>query len=78
MLGVAFSGCDDHEQVVPPVCLDIADRCHELAEAGGSALAVECHELGHDGTQAECEMRMAECLAECPETLDAGPPDGAP
>lgn len=44
-------------------CKRLASRCHGV----GSALADECHDLGHDGDDATCGPREAECLAACPE-----------
>lgn len=44
-------------------CRELASRCHPVK----SALGTECHDLGHDGDDAKCGPRRAECLAECPE-----------
>ncbi|MBS2012826.1 MAG: hypothetical protein JST00_08070 [Deltaproteobacteria bacterium] len=50
-------------------CNELASRCHGFA----TPLAVECHELGHDGDDARCGPRRSECLAACPEgARDAG------
>ncbi len=71
VIGSLIACSDDHDDddhaashsEAGPVCTTLGERCHE----GTSALAVECHELGHDGDEAKCVAREAECLAECPE-----------
>ena len=60
-------------------CATLASRCHGV----GTALASECHELGHSGDTSKCGPRLQECLAACPEKEggtslpfdDAGPTD---
>lgn len=47
-------------------CQLLASRCHPIQ----TALGKECHNLGHDGDDAKCGPRKAECLAECPEGAD--------
>lgn len=42
-------------------CSELASRCHGIA----TALAEECHDLGHDGDIARCGPRREECLAAC-------------
>ncbi|HVH45188.1 MAG TPA: hypothetical protein VM925_22705 [Labilithrix sp.] len=49
-------------------CNIIASRCHPIK----TPLGKECHELGHDRDDAKCGPRKAECLAECPETVEDG------
>lgn len=50
-------------------CALLSNRCHPVK----TALGKECHDLGHDGDDAKCGPRKAECLAECPEGAgDAG------
>ncbi len=44
-------------------CDLLASRCHGIK----TALATECHELGHDGDDAKCAPKKDACLAECPE-----------
>lgn len=44
-------------------CSVLASRCHPVQ----TTLGKECHELGHDGDDAKCGPKKAECLAECPE-----------
>ncbi|MBX3213025.1 MAG: hypothetical protein KF850_13390 [Labilithrix sp.] len=51
-------------------CQELASRCHGV----GTPLGDECHDLGHDGDDAKCGPRRAECLAACPknDAEDAG------
>lgn len=71
---VACSSSDD--ATAPPSnegsCAKLASQCHPYAQK--SALANECHELGHAGDDSKCGPRLAECQAECPLT-DAGESD---
>jgi hypothetical protein len=53
-------------------CDLLASRCHHYAK--DSALANECHELGHTGDDTKCGPRKDECLAACPP-FDAAKPD---
>jgi hypothetical protein len=48
-------------------CKLIANRCHFYDVDGGSQLAHDCHEVGHDRKDiAVCTSMKASCLAECP------------
>jgi hypothetical protein len=44
-------------------CEILGKQCHGV----GTALADECHDLGHAGDDSKCGPRKAECLAACPE-----------
>ncbi|MBX3209426.1 MAG: hypothetical protein KF764_30615 [Labilithrix sp.] len=44
-------------------CRELASQCHGVK----TPLGDECHDLGHDGDDAKCGPRKAECLAACPE-----------
>jgi hypothetical protein len=52
-------------------CNALASACHPYAFTAG--LGRDCHELGHDGTDAACAEKKDECLAACPpvEKVDA-------
>lgn len=45
--------------------------CHEIEEScapkddGTNAEISECHEFGHDGTEAECMSNLDRCLTAC-------------
>jgi hypothetical protein len=45
-------------------CSALASACHPYSFTPG--LGRDCHELGHDGTDAACAERKDECLAACP------------
>lgn len=48
--------------------LDYASYCGQLARychGNGSPLGVACHDIGHAGDEAACQIRHDECLAEC-------------
>jgi|GEM_PF-3561322 len=45
-------------------CAAVASACHPYDKE--SAIGHECHELGHEGDDAKCAVRRAECLAACP------------
>lgn len=48
-----------------PSCDALSSACHPHEEH--TALAKECHELGHKAPSEEtCAARKAECLAACP------------
>lgn len=57
-------------------CQTIIDACHEL-DVGEGAIH-DCHEIGHDATEAtgdsECVAKKDECLKTC--VADAGTTDG--
>ena len=74
---VLASACSSSTTATPAdyvgSCDVLATRCH----AAATALAKECHDLGHTGDDAKCGPRRAECLTECPEASseDSGKPD---
>jgi hypothetical protein len=82
-------GCSNDSRTAPAsparheeasVCVEIATACHEYE--GHSAKAKECHEMGHskEVTEAQCQLRRAECLDECKTAAASAaeqPPDGA-
>lgn len=52
---------------VTPSCEALAKACHAHAEQ--SAVARECHELGHTAPSEDaCAARKAECLTACPSS----------
>jgi len=51
-------------------CRLLAKQCHPSK----TALGIECHELGHEGDDAKCGPRKADCLAACP-IVDGGDHD---
>ena len=56
----------DAAAVARPACDELAEACHHST----TTLGRDCHEYGHDTahTNAQCEARHPECLAECAET----------
>lgn len=56
----------DAAAVARPACDELGEACHHST----TTLGMECHEYGHDTshTNAQCEARHPECLAECAET----------
>ncbi|MBX3232400.1 MAG: hypothetical protein KIT84_22510 [Labilithrix sp.] len=85
-IGLALAlvvACSSSGSDAPPnhagSCAILASQCHPYD--GKSQLGTECHELGHDGDDAKCGPRLAECQAECPEIEGGGLPfeivDGA-
>jgi hypothetical protein len=77
----SLSACSEQD---PPAetgsaedCRLIANRCHYYDRDGGTALAHDCHETGHDMVSlAQCTAMKASCLAECPER-DGGETGGS-
>ena len=76
LVAVACSASNDNTStVIQGACATLATRCHGIP----TAIAKECHDLGHAGDDAKCTPRHSECLAACPEGMheaDAG--DDAP
>ena len=66
----------DHAGHTPPgggslkPCEQIATACH--AHEGFSALAGECHTIGHGNDAARCVASHDECLAECEKAAKSG------
>lgn len=56
----------------PPECMEIGERCHELAtSANATATQKECHENAEaTWSAADCTSNQARCFAACP--TDAG------
>lgn len=55
-------------------CAQLASQCHGV----DTPLGHECHELGHDGDDAKCGPRKAECLAACPDDAHGDGGHGEP
>jgi hypothetical protein len=55
-------------------CEEIASSCHEHDSESG--LAHECHLLGHDGSQQQCQARRSVCWNECHSALRGAPDVG--
>lgn len=68
VLAIACSASPEQVAAADGSCAELASRCHPVS----TPLGKECHELGHDGDDAKCGPRRAECLAECPIDYDAG------
>jgi len=51
----------DHDAATSGVCSELASLCHDVE----GTLASECHDLGHDGDEASCMAREAECRTAC-------------
>jgi hypothetical protein len=72
---LAVAACSSSSTPSPPVddsagsCRVLAKECHPHK----TPLGIECHELGHEGDDAKCGPRKAECLAACP-AIDGGDP----
>jgi hypothetical protein len=49
----------------PSMCSQLADGCHELADAPDAGMALECHETGHDGDENACAEIFNECADLC-------------
>jgi hypothetical protein len=80
---LSIGACSEEDDAPPPVqgsvedCKLIANRCHYYDTDGGSALAHDCHEVGHDRKDiAWCTSNKAACLAECP-ARDSGDHGGS-
>lgn len=73
LVACSSSGSSSDSAAYEGSCKELASRCHPVQ----TTLGQECHDLGHDGDDAKCGPRRAECLAECPEETaheDAGAP----
>jgi len=74
VLAFASIGACSEEDGAPPApqpsfedCKLIANRCHYYDTDGGSQLAHDCHEVGHDRKDILlCTSMKPSCLAECP------------
>jgi hypothetical protein len=80
---VSIGACSEEDEAPPPApgdvedCKLIANRCHYYDTDGGSRLAHDCHEVGHDRKDiALCTSMKASCLAECP-ARDSGDHGGS-
>src|SRR5688500_4472219 len=80
---LSLGACAEEDEAPPPAqgnvedCKLIANRCHYYDTDGGSQLAHDCHEVGHDRKDiASCTSMKAACLAECPER-DSGDHGGS-
>lgn len=69
---VACHGDDDHHHGGAGACGQIVAACHDIDP--GTGPISECHALGHDEVESDCEPQLTACLAVC--VADAGvPPD---
>lgn len=51
----------DSDAATGGVCGELASLCHDAE----GTLASECHDVGHDGDEATCVAREAECRTAC-------------
>ncbi|UJR83476.1 Hypothetical protein I5071_55440 [Sandaracinus amylolyticus] len=66
LLMIALAGCggdDDDGHGGEGSCEELSTECHDVDEGGG--FVAECHDLGHNGTAAECDAMLDDCLAAC-------------
>jgi hypothetical protein len=60
-----------------PICWDLASTCHTV-DPGMPGELHDCHVLGHESSEEECEPEHDRCLALCQAALDAASDGGAP
>lgn len=64
MSGVGCSGGDEeHEE--GPICGEIAEACHEVAEMGDNQDAIDCHDLAHEADEDACSAEHDACVDLC-------------
>ena len=55
---------DSHGGAHEGPCGEIEEKCAPKDDGTDQVIA-DCHDLGHDGTEEECEAAEAMCLAAC-------------
>lgn len=60
---VGCSGDEEHDE--GPICTEIADACHHVAEMGDNQDAVDCHDLAHEADEDACSAEHDACVELC-------------